>query len=197
MPQRKRCTYEERGRRCTKGGSGDPQLCRAHHELLEDEGEPRSAFASVLGKFVSGKRVSRDDLADVISEAVGGRSARQVVEDFARQAGTDPSHFVRQQAEQARRVMEQAQARARAARGTPPPRQAPRQAPRSPQDDAIYRARVTLGFSGQYLLLDRQTIKDRQRELAKKFHPDRKGGSTAKMQEINQAVDILLKSVDN
>jgi len=36
-------------------------------------------------------------------------------------------------------------------------------------------------------------VNKKRRDLAKKYHPDVKGGSVEKMQEINSAVDMLLK----
>ncbi len=35
-------------------------------------------------------------------------------------------------------------------------------------------------------------ISDRRKALARKYHPDRPGGSTSKMQQINAAADLLI-----
>jgi len=64
---------------------------------------------------------------------------------------------------------------------SPPP-------PKKPGSDP----RTVLGFSpGERLTTD--MVKKRHRELARQHHPDM-GGSTAKMQEINRAVDELMSS---
>ncbi len=51
-------------------------------------------------------------------------------------------------------------------------------------------------------VLDKATIESRQRELAKRYHPDRAGRDaarakvlTAKMSAINQSANILLESL--
>jgi len=55
--------------------------------------------------------------------------------------------------------------------------------------EAIRRARVIFGFGhGEAVTPDE--LKSRRRDLSKKHHPDR-GGSLGKMQEINNAHDIL------
>lgn len=52
---------------------------------------------------------------------------------------------------------------------------------------------MVLGFAvGQQITV--ADVKKRHRELARKHHPDR-GGSVAKMQEINQAVDALMATL--
>lgn len=53
----------------------------------------------------------------------------------------------------------------------------------------ISKARRILGFTAKEPVT-RQMVKDRQRELARKHHPDR-GGNVSRMQDINWAVDIL------
>lgn len=55
----------------------------------------------------------------------------------------------------------------------------------------VSKARRILGYSAKEPLTTDQ-VKQRHRELARKHHPDR-GGSLERMQDINWAVDILLK----
>lgn len=72
------------------------------------------------------------------------------------------------------------------AQGRPPP--PPRARKPSGPDP-----RVVLGFAaGQRLTAD--IVKKRHRDLARKHHPDR-GGSVAKMQEINAAVDAIMATL--
>lgn len=61
--------------------------------------------------------------------------------------------------------------------------------PPDPDEIARRRARSVLGFGAEPLTAE--MIKDRRRELAKQNHPDR-GGSAARMAEINDAADVLL-----
>lgn len=75
--------------------------------------------------------------------------------------------------------------------------------PPPPDPDAIkraelakarVRARQSLGFEPQQPLTV-EIIKKRQRELARKYHPDRQGGSLDRMKNINAAADVLLKAL--
>lgn len=54
--------------------------------------------------------------------------------------------------------------------------------------------RQVLGF-GPAEKLSRKVIKDRQRALARIFHPDTGSGSVEAMQRLNAAADALLKTV--
>lgn len=72
--------------------------------------------------------------------------------------------------------------------GQRPPPPPPRPPPPAKPDP-----RIVLGFApGAKVTLEE--VKKRHRELARKHHPDH-GGTTARMTEINQAVDELLASM--
>ena len=60
--------------------------------------------------------------------------------------------------------------------------------------EKIDRARKLLGLAEEASLGE---IKRTYRELAKKFHPDKKKGDKKKMQEINQAYKDLLSYCEN
>lgn len=59
---------------------------------------------------------------------------------------------------------------------------------------AVRAAKVELGFAESEPVTLEQ-IKTRHRELARKYHPDRPGGSVTKMQRVNAAVDVLEKAL--
>jgi hypothetical protein len=175
------CCYIEGGRRCRKSGTGDPALCNAHRVLLADAArqgaKPRGARAvgdgiyNLVDRLVSGKKVTRkvakeafDDARDLLDEL---KASGWTIPDVPFPAGNGHTR-----------------------RRSPPD---PEVARRAEKQRAVLRARVTLGFTPQEAVTEAQ-IKARQRELAKKHHPDR-GGSLAKMQEINAAVDVLLESL--
>lgn len=101
--------------------------------------------------------------------------ARRIAEEAARRA--------QQAANEAR---DRANARERGQRPPADPREAEERAARA-------RARLVMGFEpDQEITAD--LLKARYRELAKRHHPDR-GGSVAKMQELNVAMDVLTKSL--
>ncbi len=79
-----------------------------------------------------------------------------------------------------------------ATRQAPPLREKPQEAqkPRESVDEA----RVTLGLDPEERLTEAR-IKARRRALAAIYHPDQEGGSTSAMKRVNEAADILLKSL--
>ena len=72
---------------------------------------------------------------------------------------------------------------ARSGRPPPPP-------PRPPPDPTL-RAREILGFEASERLTA-EMVQKRRQALARVFHPDMAGGSTAQMTKVNQAADLLL-----
>jgi len=55
-------------------------------------------------------------------------------------------------------------------------------------------ARQVMGFSPSDILTE-ELIARRKRQLARRYHPDRQGGSVRKMAEVNNAADILVASL--
>lgn len=186
-----RCEYVENGRRCSRDGDGTPALCNPHKLVIGDEARRRAAGARAPGdgvfnlfeRMFSGKKINRkvidealNDASDILGRVSAANSrARQAPQgEQQQQQRTDPfSEWFRQQ--QARQ------------QDAPPPGPDPRELEKK---QARQRARITLGF-GMSDPLTLEQISARRKELARKFHPDKKGGSTAKMQEINAAADAL------
>lgn len=176
-PKQFRCAYVERGKRCPRAGTGNPPLCEPHRLVLEAEAErpprPGERFVGLLGRVFRGQKISDEQVFSGIEDFVGMFQQHPNFEELQAQA----KERLR---EQARRFKQNGQRQQQHA----PPR------PRKPPGPD---PRVVLGFTpGQKLTADE--IKRRHRELARKHHPDR-GGSVAKMQEINAAVDQLLASM--
>lgn len=186
-PRALRCAYVENGRQCKGAGTGNPPLCEAHRVVLEAEANrPRttgSRIADLLTSVLRGKKITDE-------QVVGG--VEDFVDMFTRASG-DPTH----DPYAAARARAQDFFRRNGFEGAP--RQHQRQAPprRPPPGPdpriAAAKARQVLGFNpGDKLTED--MVKKRHRELARKHHPDR-GGSVARMQEINAAVDHVLATL--
>lgn len=188
-----RCTYSEDNRRCVKDGEGNPPLCRAHQiavaEILNRKSRtPAQRISDLFSDFMSGKRVSQDDVMgvaqDLAQQWAGGMGGEYRPPIDAR-GRTDHEQRTRQQTPW----------------WQPQPGQGSRQPPppSDPQREqeihaARLRARRILGFAAnQPLTAD--DIKQRKRMLAKRNHPDQ-GGSTAKMAAINDAADVLLAELE-
>lgn len=172
-----RCAYVERGQRCKRPGTGNPPLCEPHRIVLEEEAarppRPGEKLVGLLGRVFRGQKISDRQVHAGIEDLMGMFQQHPSFEELKAQAEA-------QVREQARRFREQHGQRQQQA----PPR------PRKPTGPD---PRIVLGFAaGQRVTADE--VKKRHRELARKHHPDR-GGSVAKMQEINAAVDQLLASM--
>lgn len=170
-----RCAYVERGQRCRRAGTGNPPLCEPHRIVLEDVAarppRPGEKLVGLLGRVFRGQKISDQHVHAGIEDLVGMFQQHPNFEELKAQAEA-------QLREQARRFQQQHQQR-----------QAPPRPKKPPGPDP----RIVLGFAaGQKLTAD--DVKKRHRELARKHHPDR-GGSVARMQEINAAVDQLLASM--
>lgn len=182
------CCIVEQGRRCRRNGTGAPALCGAHRAALGSTPEA-SPIAEMIDAVLAGRpppRRAMEDFWVAMAEKLTGRTLTPAEIEAVRGGGftggagpggwsasrssssgsaaPDPDRAARAQKEQA------AAERAR----------------------AVGRARRTLGFTAKEPLT-RDQVKGRYRELARKHHPDR-GGSVARMQEINGAMEILLES---
>lgn len=171
-----RCAYIERGQRCRRAGTGNPPLCEAHRIVIEAEAarpaRPGERLVGLIGRAFRGQKITDESIYSGIEDLVGM---------FSQPPGSphDPVAAARARAAEFIR-------RAKA-EGFPPPR------PRKPKPPPGPDPRIVLGFaSGQKLTKDE--VKRRHRELARRHHPDR-GGSVAKMQEVNRAVAEILATL--
>lgn len=174
-----RCVYTERGRRCWRDGTGDPPVCPPHQIAFAEHAhratsrkQPGDAIADLIDSVISGRKVSKKKLERAWND-VG-----QILNNVAPAGGpfTPPPGF------------------------QPPPGWFPRAAPPPPppEDPGIAEARrafaaakKVMGFAdSQKITAD--DVRDRKKQLARKYHPDMPGGSAAKMAEINNAADVLL-----
>jgi len=188
------CTYREDRRRCKRNGTGNPVLCRAHRLALEEEVRTKNGIDGILnvfGKWWRKEPLTRDDL-------IGAYDAGAKI--------LDPPHVKRAargappQSDQFReRVVdaayEQLQARARAARAAQAKQARPPPPPPGPDPAIMARCKFLLGWKPTQTV----TVPDvnrRRRELAKKYHPDRPGGSVGKMAQINDAADRLITEIE-
>lgn len=173
-----RCAYVENGKRCPRAGTGNPPLCEPHKIVLESEAtrtaRPGEKLVGLLGRVLRGQKITDDHLYAGIEDAV---------DMFQRSPSLDA---LRAQAQERLRQQAQQWQRQRPGARPPPP-------PRGPNPADLEHARDVLGFPVNKKLTA-EDIKKRHRELARKHHPDR-GGSVARMQEINAAVDRLLATL--
>jgi hypothetical protein len=176
-----RCCYVERSRRCGRSGAGNPPLCDPHRVALESELESKAArpwqsFSDLIRKAMSGEDVTYTDIHAGLEDLLGGLGA-----------GSGKAE---------RKVMRtDGASQQRQRRSPPPPRSSGHRSdhPQPSLEDDV-RARRVLGFAAAGQKLTADDIKKRHRELARIHHPDR-GGSVQKMQEINAAVDHLMKTL--
>lgn len=180
------CVYTEDSgdgrRRCRRSGLGNPPLCNPH----------KIAFAETI-KASEGRKFG-GGIADLFDRVINGKKVnRKVIEN----AFDDVAQWAAAGAAQ-----QTGQGRAgpfRPAPGFPfPPNWRPTP-PRPPVDPRIaeqkrakQRARIVLGFTPTEALSP-EVIKERRKEMARAHHPDKAGGSTQKMQEVNAAADCLLE----
>lgn len=188
------CCYSEGGRRCRRSATGNPPLCNPHKIAVAEQvrrdmtGHTPAAGAGVSELFdrvVSGRKINRK----VVQEAVGDVAAwweqyqQQQTQQQQQQTPPQPDPTQPPPWRPWWEPIVNEVKRARAQQPPPDPRIAELKLKRS-------RARIVLGFAQS----DKPTeveLNARRRELARKHHPDR-GGSVSKMQEINDAVDVLL-----
>jgi len=172
-------------RRCRRNGTGNPALCGAHRDAIGASAAPAvSPFASILDSLFRGRPLQAGAVEGATIAAVERLIGRKLTNAELEQARTHGFAYFAAQ---------------RPPGSPPPPGQAPPPGYRNQEKAAAERARVigrarkTLGFTAREHL-DRDIIKARHRDLARKHHPD-KGGSLERMQAINAAVATLLGSV--
>lgn len=193
MPPRTKCVYREGSIRCPKDGTGNPPLCEPHRVMLETDqsfsglGE---RIGKVLGKVVRGERVRPKEAREAVVEGLGFMAAVATAYVYDQQGVARPGPGQRPSREPfvdwayQRLKQREREQTARDGAGT---------GARDPGE--LYRlrreARRILGWApDQVVTLDE--VNKRRRELARKFHPDRSGGSVEKMQTINAAADVLV-----
>lgn len=200
------CCYSENGRRCRRSATGNPPLCNPHTIAAAEQLRERArrgapdqplgeGIYNLADRLLNRRKVSRKVLEEAAVDVMGWWDRIQTPVTPPPGQGASPGEPPRRPtweevAARAKRVAEEAARRAEQARQ----RRAPPVDPREHEERvARARARHTLGFTlEEEITADK--LKQRQRELAKRHHPDR-GGSVAKMQEINAAVDALAKSL--
>ncbi len=192
MPARK-CTYRENGRRCPFTGEGNPALCRAHQIALQEASRPKRPFEVVADAFVNflqGKPINTEATIGAVDTLLGQWGSGMGADyrpDVEAGEGEDSVH-----------------------RGGGRPRgaapwstwreagQGPRPGHADPEAEERRRielaARQVMGFTASEILTEDQ-IRDRKKTLARRFHPDRRGGSLEQMKTVNAAADILLQSI--
>lgn len=193
-----RCAFRIDGKRCVRNGTGNPSLCADHRRATgqPQQFDPNGALADAVKRAARGQHVSTSGIVGALGELF----------NYFVQAAPEPKPGpVRNAWDDLQRAAAQAQANARSRVDRPPePATEPPRAtwdwwstPPDPRAEAkrieTLRARAVLGFTNSESLTV-EKIKDRQRALARKHHPDL-GGSEAKMKAINAASDVLLESL--
>lgn len=200
------------GRPCLRDGEGNPPLCERHEAAVY--GDEPTQGEEILDDFL-------DDLAEnpQVQDALGrvsgfiDRFAHLVDRVSAPKDRGDRRAAVKEAWNATRTATQSAAGRFQSARKTNghseaphPPKGAPRGAqppprPRQPPPpkphpvDKIGPARVVMGFPAN-LKLTPELIKERRKQLALIFHPDR-GGSPDGMSKINAAADLILKDLES
>lgn len=180
----KQCVYREGRRQCIKSGRGNPPLCRNHSEIVAEE-MAEDLSAEDLIDELTGR--AGDFFQEMLGSLQGlfqqpqGQPGRPARPNSAAEAAARAREAAR------RAAWSRAQAAARARGQQPPP------PPKRDNTHELAEARAILNFAPD-AHLTREQIKERQRKLAKLFHPDA-GGSTAEMQRLNGAAKRLLDSL--
>ena len=172
----RRCSaITDRGSPCRNTGTGNPPLCHVHEALYEegedDEGEADAVVAATNAILDHPQAQGVISKFNGLLDRVGGWFER---------AGTGQAP-----------VGSATRPQPHAPRGQPPPPPPPRQPP--PRREAPIDARKILGFAPG-LKLTVEMVKERRKDLAKLYHPDR-GGHPEQMKTINAAADALLKEI--
>lgn len=165
-----------------------PHLCKAHWVVLQSEAErrarPGGGIAEVISGVVNGRPLTTDALFGAVADLFGifNAGARaQSIPPGARRA-PPPSSFD---------PFEPFEPFDPFGAWTNQQRQREEQAPEPvPSTEELARARKVFSYApGE--VIDKNELKRRYRKLSLRHHPDRKGGSAAKMAEVNHSHDLL------
>lgn len=179
-----RCQRKINGRRCVREGAGNPVLCRACREdLLRELAAQQNPAADVIHRMANGERVPTGDIIAGLFGLAGaflrGEPIGQQQQPRPNGTGIPGVHFPWDTG-----------APAPGFNNPPPPRPPPPDPRVAAKKKLELEARKAFGFSPTEPLTP-DVIKKRYRELARKHHPDRKGGSAERMKTINTAYEIL------
>lgn len=200
------CEFRDGNRKCRRQGSGTPAICAQHRAALEAFHGIRPTVGSQLGSIleavISGKKPPAAQVNQVVAGVVGrvmGReiSADEIAEARARMArGESPWPSGESDSESDgmgeawKKVQEHMNARRQRKTAEHDPAKARAEYERQQRLRAITKAREVMGY-GPKEAVKKDELKARYRDLAKKYHPDRPGGSVERMQELNEAMEVL------
>lgn len=180
------CCYVEGGQRCRRSGTGDPTFCNPHRIVMTEASRPPKPFGSgvadLIDRVVNGRKINRRVVENAFEDVVTAWGAGQPQPPPPPEAGDAGEPWWRH----AQRAAQEAARSARTARAAPPPP--------DPKIEERKRARKVLGFAPNETIT-LEMIKKKRHALARKYHPDRPGGSVEKMKTINAAADVLEASV--
>lgn len=183
-----RCRFTDEYGRCRRIATVDGQFCRSCAIILQENLEADHPLADVLERV---DRFFSDNNQNEVVRGVTGILEGILAPRLKRQERISREQFDRWQIAAARVLRARQQKGRRRPRPMPPPvRPAP-----APPDPALL-AREVLGIEADdHLTAD--LLKQRYRALAAVFHPDKAGGSVARMQKLNRARDVLIRELAN
>lgn len=184
MPKRRvTCKYREGNRRCGFLPKAGHEFCQPHLFALAEAARarrPAEVIADAFASFMQGKPINVDVTMGAFESLFSGFRPPE--------PGAEPSQPFWESFRRATTGQQQ-----------PPPR-SPH--PRAADDQrALLEARQVLGFTAaEVITVD--AIKQRKRELNRRYHPDRAGPDkkkaealTKKIARVNAAADLLLQSL--
>jgi hypothetical protein len=139
---------------------------------------PGGAIVDLFDSFLSGRKINRKKLEAAwfdFDEIVGSSVGDEVRSRFRPPAGFQPP---------------QGWTPRPSSPPPPPPREDPREVEARKQ---FVQAKKVMGFA-ESEPITADDVRERKKVLARKYHPDRKGGSLERMQQINAAADVLLRA---
>lgn len=186
------CAYLEGRRRCTRNavvdGDGNINgipLCGVHQVVMAEHGRAAAAAPShiseLLTDVLNGRRPTKEQVARAFEDLMGGGVPVDRLPPNLREFWDAMNASAGQQAHTGTK-------KSAGARDSREPDRTSQ-----PSEKAV--ARQVLGF-GPSEVITPEALRQRHRELAKRWHPDRqpeakREAATRKMQEINAAMDVL------